>query len=250
MIFKQLFEADSCTYTYLIACKDTGKTLLIDPVLDTVERDIDVISKMGLKLDFTLDTHLHADHLTGSRKLKALVSSTICGPAMDQLPCTDVGVEEGQVFNVGNIQVHPLYTPGHTDTHHAYMIETPLQTMLFTGDALLIDACGRTDFQSGDAGQLYDSIQSKFFSLADETLIYPGHDYEGRMVSCIGQEKRRNPRLILGTGRDEFVSLMASLELPYPRKIDFAVPGNSLCGECPPNVPKELRGPCKMHEVG
>ena len=250
MIFKQLFESDSCTYTCLIACKDTGKSLLIDPVLETVERDLSVISGMGLTLDFTLDTHLHADHLTGSRKLKALANSAICGPAMDELPCTDIGVAEGQVFNVGNIQIHPLFTPGHTDTHHAYMIETPLQNMLFTGDALLIDACGRTDFQSGDAGTLYDSIQNKFFPLADETLVYPGHDYEGRMVSSIGQEKRRNPRLISGTSKEAFISLMGSLELPYPRKIDFAVPGNSLCGECPPNVPEELRGPCQVHEVG
>lgn len=250
MIFKQLFESDSCTYTYLIGCKDTGKVLLIDPVLETVERDLDVISRMGLTLDFTLDTHLHADHLTGSRKLKALVGSSICGPAMDELPCTDIGVVEGEVFNVGNIQIQPIYTPGHTDTHHAYKIEMPLQTLLFTGDALLIDACGRTDFQSGDAAQLYDSIQEKFFSLPDETLIYPGHDYEGRMVSSIAQEKLRNPRLKKSVSREAFISLMSGLNLPYPRKIDFAVPGNHLCGECPPNVPEELRRLCVPNEVG
>ncbi|MCB1754897.1 MAG: MBL fold metallo-hydrolase [Gammaproteobacteria bacterium] len=250
MIFRQLFETDSSTYTYLISCSKTGKTVLIDPVLETVERDLKVLRDMGLSLDFVLDTHLHADHLTGSRKLSALTGCKICGPALDELPCTDIGVREGEVFKLGDVDIHPLYTPGHTDTHHAYRIDTPIQSLLFSGDALLIDACGRTDFQSGDAGQLYDSIQEKFFSLPDETLVYPAHDYDGRMVSSIGQEKVRNPRLGQAKSRDEFIAIMNGLDLPYPRKIDFAVPGNALCGECPPNVPEELRGPCAIHEVG
>ena len=144
----------------------------------------------------------------------------------------------------------PLFTPGHTDTHHAYLVNTPVQTLLFSGDALLIDACGRTDFQSGDAGVLWDSIHTKFFNLPDETLVYPGHDYEGRRVSSIGQEKTRNPRLGNARPREDFIELMNGLDLPYPRKIDFAVPGNALCGECPPNVPEDLRGPCEIHEVG
>lgn len=250
MIFRQLFEPDSSTYTYLLSCPDTGKTVLIDPVLETVERDLALLQQMGLTLDFALDTHLHADHLTGSRKLKAISGSKICGAAMDDLPCTDIGVREGETFRVGSIAIEPLFTPGHTDTHHAFLIETPLQKIVFTGDALLIDACGRTDFQSGDAGVLWDSIHSKFFSLPDETVIYPGHDYEGRAISSVGQEKKRNPRLGDNRSREDFISLMNSLDLPHPRKIDFAVPGNALCGECPPNVPDELRGPCAIHEVG
>ncbi len=249
MIFRQLFEPDSCTWTYLLACPDSGETVLIDPVLDTVHRDLEVLQEMGLKLGYALDTHIHADHLTGSRKLKALADCKIAGPAMDQLPCTDVGVAEGRPLRVGGLELQPLFTPGHTDSHHAYLIDNGTQRMLFSGDALLIDACGRTDFQSGDAGTLYDSITQKIFSLPDETLIYPGHDYEGRQLSSVGQEKTRNPRLA-GKSRAEFIAIMEALDLPYPRKIDFAVPGNRMCGQCPPNVPDELRAPCEIHEVG
>ena len=173
----------------------------------------------------------------------------VAGPAMDELPCTDIGVVEGTPFRVGNIELHPLYTPGHTDTHHAYLLDNGTQKMLFTGDALLIDACGRTDFQSGDASALFDSITQKFFSLPDETLVYPGHDYEGRCLSSVGQEKTRNPRLA-GKSREEFIALMNALDLPKPRKIDFAVPGNQLCGQCPPNVPDAYRAPCEPWEIG
>ena len=250
MIFRQWFEPDSSTWTYLLACPQSGKTALIDPVLETVERDLQNLKAMGLTLDFAVDTHLHADHLTGSRKLKALAGSKICGAAMDELPCTDIGLQEGEPLRVGTIEIQPLHTPGHTDTHHAFLVDTPVQKMLFSGDALLIDACGRTDFQSGDAGELWDSIHQKFFTLPDETLVYPGHDYEGRQVSSIGQEKNRNPRLGNQRSREDFIRLMNELDLPYPRKIDFAVPGNTLCGECPPNVPDHLRGPCAIHEVG
>ena len=169
---------------------------------------------------------------------------------MDGLPCTDIGLREGEPLSVGQIPLRPLFTPGHTDTHHCYMLDNGVQIMLFSGDTLLIDACGRTDFQSGDAAALYRSIQVKLFSLPDETLVYPGHDYEGRFVSSIGQEKARNPRLKDNKSQQEFVAIMEALDLPYPRKIDFAVPGNRLCGECPPNVPEELRAPCDMGDQG
>lgn len=250
MIFKQLLEADSSTYTYLIGCRDTGKAMLIDPVLDTVERDVQVLHDLGLELSFTLETHVHADHLTGARRLKQRTGCRIACPAMLSLPCADIGVGEGQPVTLGSVQLHPLFTPGHTDHHHAYLIDTPVQKLLFTGDALLIDACGRTDFQSGDAGDLYNSIHNKFFSLPDETLVYPAHDYEGRHVSSIGQEKSRNPRLGKGRSKDDFVALMDGLDLPYPRKIDFAVPGNEACGECPADVPEAFRGPCAASDQG
>ncbi len=250
MIFKQLFEPDSSTYTYLIACPDSGKTVLIDPVLDTAGRDVAFIQKLGLTLDYTLDTHVHADHLTGARRLRELTGSRIAYPAIDELPCVDIGVREGEVFQVGNIEVHPLFTPGHTSHHHAYLIENGIHKLLFSGDALLIDACGRTDFQSGDAVTLYRSIHDKFFSLPDETLVYPCHDYEGRCVSSIAQEKNRNPRLGQNKSEEEFVAIMNNMELPYPRKIDFAVPGNELCGECPTNVPEKYRAPCQRGDQG
>lgn len=250
MLFKQLIEPDSSTYTYLLSCPATGTTVLIDPVLDTVERDLQLLKDLGLQLSYTLDTHIHADHLSGARRLKALTGSRICYPAMDELPCADIGVQEGTPLRVGQIDIHPLYTPGHTDHHHAYLIDNGTQKMLFSGDALLIDACGRTDFQSGDAATLYQSIHSKFFSLPDETLVYPCHDYEGRYITTIAQEKQRNPRLQNNKSQAEFVAIMQSLDLPYPRKIDFAVPGNLACGNCPDNVPEQFRAPCDKQDQG
>lgn len=250
MLFRQLIEPDSSTYTYLLHCPDSGKSALIDPVLDTVERDLKLLNELGLKLDFTLDTHVHADHLTGAKRLKELTGSRIVGPAIDQLPCTDIGVREGETFRLGNIEIHPLYTPGHTDHHHAYLIDNGTHKMLFSGDALLIEACGRTDFQSGDAATLYRSIHDKFFTLPDETLVYPCHDYEGRFVTTIAQEKIRNPRLGNNKSLDEFVEIMNNMDLPYPRKIDFAVPGNEQCGACPENVPDKYRMPCDRHDQG
>lgn len=145
---------------------------------------------------------------------------------------------------IGEIALHPLFTPGHTSTHHAYHVETNVQPFLFSGDALLIDGCGRTDFQSGDPIALYHSIHEQFFTLPDETLVYPGHDYAGRCVSSIAQEKARNPRLGGGKSLEAFVAIMQSLDLTPPQKMVFAVPGNLLCGQCPPNVPDEMRRLC------
>lgn len=250
MLFRQLFEPDSSTYTYLIACPTTGETALIDPVLDTAERDAALLRELGLTLSYTIDTHIHADHLSGARRLRQLTGSRIVYPAVDELPCADLGVREGEAFSVGTIELQPLFTPGHTDHHHAYLIDNGTHKMLFSGDALLIDACGRTDFQSGDAVTLYRSIHEKFFTLPDETLVYPCHDYDGRRVSSIGQEKVRNPRLGNNRSLQEFVAIMDGLELPYPRKIDFAVPGNQQCGACPESVPEQYRGLCERSDQG
>lgn len=244
MIFKQLIESESSTYTYLLASPETRQAILIDPVLETVERDIEVLRAMNLQLAYTVETHLHADHITGALRLKQKLGSRIAVPAMDRLDCADLGLEEGIPLQLGAITLEPLHTPGHTATHHAYLLRQDGLARLFSGDALLIDACGRTDFQSGDAGKLYDSIHGKFFSLPSETLVYPAHDYEGRFVSTIAQEMNRNPRLGGGKGRDEFIAIMNNLNLPYPRKIDYAVPGNQLCGRCPDNVPEGYRERC------
>jgi sulfur dioxygenase len=250
MIFRQLFEPESSTYTYLLGDTDSGRAVLIDPAVETAERDLGIISDLGLELAYTLETHVHADHLTGALKLKKLAGSEIAGPALDQLPCTDVGISEGTPFLVGSISLYPLFTPGHTSTHHSYLLEEGDTARVFTGDALLIDGCGRTDFQSGDAAALYRSIHDKLFSLPGETLVYPGHDYNGRQVSSIGQERARNPRLGGNRPQAEFVALMNGLELAYPKKIDFAVPGNERCGECPPNVPDEMRKLCDVTRQG
>ena len=240
MIFRQLFEPVSSTYTYLVGCEETGQALLIDPVLPAWERDLATVNALGLKLAFTLETPIHADHITSARKLKDIAGSRIAGPALDRLPCTDIGIAEGTPFRMGSVELTPLHTPGHTDNHFAYLHGD----RLYSGDALLIEACGRTDFQNGDATALYHSVRGKLFSLADDTLVYPAHDYEQRHISTIGQEKARNPRLGGDRTLDDFVRLMAALKLAYPKFIDYAVPGNRECGVCPPGVPEHLQQYC------
>lgn len=241
MIFRQLLEPVSSTYTYLLGCQTTGQAVLIDPVVNAIDRDLQVLQSLGLRLAFTLDTHVHADHITAALQLRQRVGSRIAAPAIDGLPCVDVGIVEGVPFQLGNIRIDPLHTPGHTDGHFAYRCAD----RLFSGDALLIDGCGRTDFQNGDADVLYKSVTEKLFTLPDEMLVYPAHDYQNRRVSSIGQEKRRNPRLGHGRTLAEFKAIMAGLNLPYPKFIDYAVPGNRLCGKCPDDLPDQMREYCE-----
>ncbi len=240
MIFRQLFEPLSSTYTYLLGCETTGQALLIDPVVNSIERDLAEIQFLGLTLVCTVDTHIHADHITGALQLKERTGCRIAAPAMERLPCADVGVEEGKPLPWGEIVLQPLHTPGHTDSHHAYV----LGGRVFTGDALLIDGCGRTDFQNGSAAELYRSVTGKLFALPDEQLVYPGHDYQQRRVSSIGQEKTRNPRLGNARSLQEFEQIMAGLNLPYPKFIDHAVPGNQQCGQCPEDLPEHMQAYC------
>jgi glyoxylase-like metal-dependent hydrolase (beta-lactamase superfamily II) len=240
MIFRQLFEPVSSTYTYLIGCEATRQAVLIDPVLPTWQRDLGEVQRFGLKLAYSLDTHIHADHITAAATLRREAGSRIAHPAIDALPCVDVPVEEGHPIEVGSVSIEPLFAPGHTDGHYVYR----WQDRVFTGDVLLIDACGRTDFQNGDAHALYRSVHDKLFTLPDETLVFPGHDYEGRWVSSIGQEKTRNPRLGGNKPLKEFVEIMEGMDLPYPKFIDFALPGNRQCGVCPPGVPDALQAYC------
>jgi len=242
MIFRQLYESLSSTYTYLVGDEDTGQAILIDPVIATMERDLAEIRRFGLTLAYTVDTHVHADHVTAALEMKRAVGSRIAAPAVDRLPCVDLGIEDGIDFQIGAIRLHPLHTPGHTDGHFAFVCGD----RVFTGDALLIDGCGRTDFQNGSADALYKSVREKLFSLPDETLVYPAHDYQQRFVSSIAQEKARNPRLGGERSLDEFRTIMAGLNLPYPRFIDYAVPGNRACGVCPPDVPQNLAQYCQQ----
>lgn len=240
MIFRQLYEPLSSTYTYLLGDEGTGQGVLIDPVIATMDRDLAEVHRLGLTLAYTVDTHIHADHITAALEMKRAVGSKIAAPAWDRLPCVDLGIEEGKPLQIGGITLNPLHTPGHTDGHFAYLADD----RVFTGDALLIEGCGRTDFQNGDAAALYKSVREKLFSLPDETLVYPAHDYKERFVSSIAQEKKRNPRLGGDRTLDEFRAIMAGLNLPYPKFIDYAVPGNRQCGVCPPNVPENLAQYC------
>jgi sulfur dioxygenase len=242
MVFKQLFEPLSSTYTYLLGCELTGQALLIDPVVNSIDRDLAEVDRLGMRLAMTLDTHIHADHITAARHLKERVKSRIAAPAIDGLPCTDIGIVEGTPLQMGSIELHPLHTPGHTDGHFAYR----MGDRVFTGDALLIEGCGRTDFQNGDARTLYRSVTEKLFTLPEDCLVYPAHDYQQRRVSSIGQEKARNPRLGQGRTLEDFDRLMADLKLPYPKFIDYAVPGNRECGVCPADVPDNMQAYCRQ----
>lgn len=241
MIFRQLFEDISSTYTYLLGCEETGQAILIDPVINSMDRDLKEIQKLGLTLAYTLDTHIHADHITSALELRKKVGSKIAAPAIDNLPCTEVGIEEGKPFQVGSITIDPLHTPGHTDGHFAYLFGD----RVFTGDALLIDGCGRTDFQNGDTDALYKSVTEKLFTLPEDYLIYPGHDYQERRVSSVAQEKARNQRLGKQRSLEEFRDIMANLNLAYPKFIDYAVPGNRACGVCPEDLPEHLQEYCE-----
>ena len=240
MIFRQLFEPLSSTYSYLIGCQQSGLALLIDPVIVSIERDLSELQRLGLTLAYTVDTHIHADHITAALELKKKTGSLIAASAFDRLPCADVGIEDGVPLQVGSIVLQPLHTPGHTDGHFAYLCGE----RVFTGDALLIEGCGRTDFQNGDADALYQSVHEKLFSLAGDTLVYPAHDYQGRRVSSIEQEKQCNPRLGHDRSLAQFKAIMTQLNLPYPKFIDFAVPGNLQCGVCPDHLPENLQKYC------
>lgn len=250
MIFRQLFEPQSSTYTYLLGDPASGRALLIDPVIETAEQELALVQELGLTLACTLETHVHADHLTAAYRLKELTGSRIAGPAHDRLLCRDLWVEDGVPFELGAVTLLPLFTPGHTATHYCYLQQHGDTARVFTGDALLIDACGRTDFQGGDAAELYRSVHTRLFTLPDDTLVYPGHDYEGRRVSTIRQEKDRNPRLGGDRPLEEFVAIMDGLDLPYPKRMDLAVPANELCGDCPAAVPAGFIGYCESLRQG
>lgn len=227
MLFRQLFEPQASAYTYLLGCPVTREAALIDPVLETVERDLAALAELGLDLRYTIETHIHADHITGAARLRQATGCKTAVPAASGAQHVDLEVREGEPIMIGTLRIDPLHTPGHTADHHAYLAGD----RLFTGDALLIDGCGRTDFQGGDAATLYRSIHEKMFVLSAETLVYPGHDYQGRQVSSVGQERARNPRVGGGKTLEEFVAIMAALDLPRPKRMDVAVPANQLCGE-------------------
>ncbi|HZL30773.1 MAG TPA: MBL fold metallo-hydrolase [Pseudolabrys sp.] len=225
MIFRQLFDSVSGTYSYLLASRAGGEALIIDPVLEKVERYLQLIHELDLKLVKAVDTHLHADHITG---LGALRDRTHCITVMGENTKTDVvsmRLAEGDRLTIEGVSMDVLYTPGHTDDSYSFL----MNDRVFTGDTLLIRGTGRTDFQNGDARMQYDSLFGKLLRLPDETMVFPAHDYKGDTVSTIGEEKRYNPRLQVKSA-DDYVKLMASLNLPNPKMMDVAVPSNMKVG--------------------
>lgn len=229
MIFRQLLEPITSTYTYLVACPRTREAALIDPVLEDLERYAALLAELDLRLVRVLDTHVHADHVTAADALRQRFGCKTVLGAGAGVACADVMIGAGDRIPVGDLTLEARPTPGHTDSCTSYVVED----RVFTGDALLIDGCGRTDFQQGDAGKLYDSIHQQIFSLPPDTLIYPGHDYRGNTVSTVKQELAKNSRLGGGRTREDFVAMMNSLDLPYPRFIDRALPANQACGRAP-----------------
>ncbi len=225
MIFRQLFDSVSGTYTYLLASRHGGEALIIDPVLERVDRYLQLVRELDLKLVKALDTHLHADHVTG---LGALRDRTHCVTVMGEHTQADVvsmRVAEGDRIQIEGLSLDVLYTPGHTSDSYSFL----LADRVFTGDTLLIRGTGRTDFQNGDPRAQYDSIFNKLLKLPDETMVYPAHDYKGDTVSTIGEERFFNPRLKV-KANDEYVDLMNGLKLPNPKMMDVAVPANMHVG--------------------
>src|SRR5262244_4090047 len=225
MIFRQLFDQTSSTYSYLLASRRGGEALIIDPVLERVDPYLQLIKELDLKLVKAVDTHIHADHITG---LGALRDRTHCITVMGEQARVDVvsmRVSEGDKLTIEGVAMDVLYTPGHTDDSYSFL----MTDRVFTGDTLLIRGTGRTDFQNGSARAQYDSIFNKLLKLPDDTLVYPAHDYKGEMVSTIGEEKAFNPRLQVRSV-DEYVELMGKLNLPNPKMMDVVIPANMHVG--------------------
>ncbi len=221
MIFRQLFDPATFTYTYLVGDRPGGEAVIVDPVREQAQRDLALVRELGLKLTWIVETHVHADHVTGARALR---SSTGARSAVSR-HCGATGfdrlLDDGDIFEFGMAKLTVIATPGHTPGSSCFLCED----RLLTGDTLLIGGCGRTDFQQGDAAELYESITRKLFTLPDDTLVYPGHDYRGRRVSTIAEERETNPRLA-GVTRERFIEIMANLDLPAPARMAESVPAN------------------------
>ena len=221
MIFKQVFDQKSSTYTYFIASSKGREALIIDPVIENVDSYIKLLNELELKLVKVIDTHIHADHVTGASKLKDLTKcSTIMG---EHTPANtvEIKVKDDEYISLDNIKIRAMYTPGHTSDSYSFLMDN----YLFSGDTLLINGTGRTDFQNGNAQDSYNSIFNKLLKLPEETLLYPAHDYKGEKVSTIGKEKKQNPRLQVNSV-DEYVEMMSNLNLKKPAQIDFNVKKN------------------------
>jgi len=228
LIFRQLFDAQSWTYTYLLADGATGEAILIDPVFEQAARDAAQIRELGLKLVATLDTHMHADHVTGAWLLRKRLGGKIAISAASGVEGADILLDDGEPINFGTRYVIARSTPGHTNGCMSFILDD--ESRAFTGDALLIRGCGRTDFQHGSAHELYRSIKTKIFTLPGDSLLYPGHDYRGLTVTSVAEEKAHNPRLGGNISEDDFVGYMEHLGLPHPMQIDVALPANQVCG--------------------
>lgn len=223
---RQLFEEETSTHTFLLFDADTKEGILIDSVKEKAERDLKLIDELGVKLLYLVETHVHADHITAADDIRQKTGARVVYGDQAGVDCADITLKDGETLSFGKFTFKAISTPGHTSGCTSYQLEN----MIFTGDTILIRGCGRTDFQQGSSEKLYDSVTRKLFSLPDDTLVYPAHDYKGMWVSTIGEEKKFNPRLGNNKRLDEFVEIMNNLNLAYPKKIDVSVPANLKCG--------------------
>lgn len=226
LLFQQLFESESSTFTYLLADASTREAVIIDPVMETLNRDLKLIQELELNLLYVLETHIHADHITGAGKIADATGAQIALSAAAQVEGSHLALNDGNKICFGEFELLALMTPGHTNTCMCFL----MQDRVFTGDTLLIRANGRTDFQEGSAERMYQSVHKKLFSLSDDILVYPAHDYKGFTSSSIGAEKRFNVRLSQDRKLEDFIHIMGNLNLPAPKKLDMALPANLKLG--------------------
>ena len=221
MIFKQVFDTKSSTYTYIIASGKGREALIIDPVIENVENYIELLNELDLKLVKVIDTHIHADHITGMNELSKRTNSTKIMGEKSKSEVIDIRVKDNEKIKIENIELTSMYTPGHTDCSYSFL----MNDRVFTGDTLLINGTGRTDFQNGSAETQYDSLFNKLLKLPEKTIVYPAHDYNGKKFSTIGNEKKNNPRLQVNS-LNQYIEMMDNLKLANPKMMDIAVPAN------------------------
>ena len=225
MIFKQIFDTESSTYTYLIASAKGREAVIIDPVIENVDNYIKILGELDLKLVKVIDTHIHADHVTGATKLKKATNCTTLMGEHTPADAVEIKVKDGEIIEIDNLKIKSLYTPGHTSDSYSFLLDN----YLFSGDTLLINGTGRTDFQNGSSKDAYNSLFNNLLKLPEETLVYPGHDYNGKFSSTIGNEKKFNPRLQVKS-EDEYIDIMSKLNLSKPKLIDINVSRNIKLG--------------------
>lgn len=225
MLFRQLYDLDTGTYTYLLAARPGGEAVIIDPVLEQVNAYLQLLRELDVRLVKAIDTHTHADHVTAMGQLRDITGCVTIMGEQTKAECVSLRVKDGEDITVDGLVLRALYTPGHTDESYSFLMDD----RVFTGDTLLIRGTGRTDFQNGNARAQYDSLFNKLLKLPEDTLVYPGHDYKGWTVSTIGEEKRYNPRLQVSSV-EAYVNIMNNLNLPNPKYMDVAVPANLACG--------------------
>lgn len=224
-IFYQLFEKETSSYTYLLA--NANEAIIIDPVYEMFERDLTLISELGVNLKYILETHIHADHITGATELRKKTGAKTAVSRFSEVECADILLDDQSEIKFGGETLRAVTTPGHTHSCMSYLI----RNFAFTGDVLLIRGTGRTDFQQGSSAQLFHSVHTKLFSLPDNTLVYPAHDYKGHTHSTIGLEKKFNPRLGMNKTEAEYIAIMRDLKLDPPKKLKESLPANLRCGK-------------------